>query len=100
MKKKITSIAIILFSIIVASEVFANSIKGSGPEFINLKMGATQLQFLHWKHQSSNDKDCLNCHKVEGGKIEGWGKEAAHELCIPCHDMNDKGPVACKECHK
>ena len=34
------------------------------------------------------------------GKIAGWGKESAHTICIPCHDLDDKGPVECHQCHK
>lgn len=98
--KRIAWVAAVLCSIVAYSPAFADSIKGVGPEVIDMKMGEVQLKFLHWKHQASNNNECINCHKSEGGKIEGWGKEAAHTLCIPCHDMNEKGPVECKQCHK
>lgn len=92
MKKNISA-AFFICSILLCSTVLA----GSGPEIITLK---TVTPFQHWKHQIYNASECLNCHKDEGGKIVGWGKEAAHGLCIPCHDLNEKGPVECKQCHK
>lgn len=96
MKKTMLLVAL-LSSIAVHSTVFA----GAGAEVISLKTGAEPLPFAHWKHQQANGSECFHCHKgPEGGKIEGWGREAAHGLCIPCHDMNDKGPVECKQCHK
>ena len=97
---KILLLAALLSSIIVYSTVLADAPKGSGSDVINLKTGLVPLPFQHWKHQTYNGSECFHCHKAEGGKIEGWGKEAAHGLCIPCHDMNDKGPVECKQCHK
>lgn len=98
--KKIILLTIMLTAIPMYTTVFAEAVKGSGPDVINLKTGAVQLPFQHWKHQILNGSECSHCHKADGGKIEGWGKEAAHGLCIPCHDMNDKGPVECKQCHK
>jgi predicted CXXCH cytochrome family protein len=91
--KTILSAAFFICNIMVCSAVLA----GSGPEVITMK---TVVPFPHWKHQIYNASECGNCHKAEGGKIVGWGKEAAHELCISCHDLNDKGPVECKQCHK
>jgi predicted CXXCH cytochrome family protein len=98
--KKILFPAVLLSSILASTTAFADTPKGAGPEVINLKMGLMQLPFQHWKHQAFNNSECFHCHKAEGGKIEGWGKETAHNLCIPCHDLNDKGPVECKQCHK
>lgn len=97
---KIMFSIVILSGIIVHSAVFADAPKGSGPEIINMKTAVVPLPFPHWKHQIYNGSECFHCHKVEGGKIEGWGKEAAHTLCIPCHDLNDNGPVECKQCHQ
>jgi Cytochrome c7 and related cytochrome c len=71
-----------------------------GPEIINFKMGAIDLQFQHWKHLTSLQVECFNCHKTKIGKIDGWNKEFAHKICIPCHDLGNKGPVDCHECHK
>ncbi|HXE96599.1 MAG TPA: hypothetical protein VN642_09355 [Dongiaceae bacterium] len=73
----------------------------SGPEIIIHKMDGKPLELKHWEHQKRMKKGgCTNCHRGEIGKIEGWNKEFAHMVCIPCHDLNDKGPVNCKECHK
>lgn len=85
-----------------ATIALADTAQNNGPEIINLKMGDTSLAFQHWKHQKQlkGKNDCFRCHKVELGKIEGWGTETAHTVCIPCHDLNDKGPVECKGCHK
>ncbi len=96
--KKILLLAVLLSNTMVYSAVFAAAPKGSGPEVINLKTGL--VPFPHWKHQISNNSECFNCHKAEGGKIGDWGKETAHDLCISCHDLNEKGPVECKQCHK
>jgi predicted CXXCH cytochrome family protein len=83
-----------------ALSAMAATPKNRGPEFINLKMGTMELRFQHWKHQTSLQQDCFNCHKTKIGVIDGWSKEAAHKICIPCHDLENKGPVQCHECHK
>ena len=70
-----------------------------GPEVIDLKMGEMTLKFEHWKHQSSAHNECYNCHRTKIGVIDGWSKETAHKTCIPCHDLESKGPVACHQCH-
>jgi predicted CXXCH cytochrome family protein len=93
MKKNISS-TFLISGVVVCSTVFA----GSGPDLINMKTVAAP--FSHGLHQTYNGSECSNCHKSDGGKIAGWGKEAAHGLCIPCHDLNEKGPVECKQCHK
>lgn len=99
--KKILVLAVILFNVTVYSTGYAaDAPKGAGPDLIPLKTGAVPMQFPHWKHQFSNGSECFHCHKADGGKITGWGKEVAHEICISCHDLNDKGPVNCNQCHK
>ena len=70
-----------------------------GPEVINLRMGNMDLKFQHWQHQTSVRNDCFNCHKTRIGQIDNWGEESAHKICIPCHDLENKGPVLCRECH-
>lgn len=97
MKKMLLS-AVLLTTVMVSSTVHAAAAKGAGPESIAMK--TLSVPFPHWKHQVTNGSECFHCHNADGGKIKGWGKEAAHELCIPCHDLNDKGPVECKQCHK
>jgi predicted CXXCH cytochrome family protein len=98
MMKKVLLFAVLLSSVIGYEPVHADASDGVGPEVIKLK--TMVMPFPHWKHQATNNSECFHCHNAEGGKIKGWGKEAAHELCIPCHDLNDKGPVECKQCHK
>jgi predicted CXXCH cytochrome family protein len=71
----------------------------NGPAVINLKMGVTVLPFEHYKHQQRVKNDCRECHATKIGKIDGWGKEAAHKLCISCHDLYDQGPTQCRQCH-
>lgn len=83
----------------LSSPVLAGDPKKPGPEKISFKMGAISLEFQHKKHTESLRGECFHCHKSENGKIDGWGKETAHTLCIPCHDINDKGPVECNQCH-
>jgi hypothetical protein len=92
---------LLLLMLCASMAAYATAFAGAGPEVIPLKTGTPPLSFAHWKHQLANGSECFHCHKgAEGGKIEGWGRDAAHGLCIPCHDMNDKGPVECKQCHK
>ena len=82
------------------SLVLAETAKNQGPEVINFKMGILVLPFQHWKHQNRAKGDCLQCHDRKGDKIKGWGEASAHKICIPCHDLDSKGPVLCHECHK
>ena len=73
---------------------------GGTPDVINFKMGAMTLAFQHKKHLTALNNECFHCHKTENGKIDDWGKETAHTICIPCHDLYEKGPTECKGCHK
>lgn len=73
--------------------------KNKGPEVIKLKMGDMELPFSHWKHQVNLKQECFHCHNSKIGKIDGWGKETAHKVCIACHDLEEKGPVTCLQCH-
>ncbi len=63
------------------------------------KMG--DVKFNHKKHQEML-KDCKTCHTKKPGKMEGFGKDMAHKLCIDCHKTKSKGkgPTSCKGCHK
>lgn len=70
-----------------------------GPSIIKLKMGEKTLEFTHLKHQQLTKNQCWECHDKSNGKIKNWSQTTAHKLCIPCHDLNEKGPVACKSCH-
>jgi len=70
-----------------------------GPEVIKLKMGDMQLSFKHWEHQKNVNNECFHCHNTKIGKIDNWGKDTAHKVCIACHELEDKGPVTCLQCH-
>jgi predicted CXXCH cytochrome family protein len=84
--------------LVVTSNVLAEALKNPGPEVMYFNM-SVPIPFNHWKHQKLAKDDCLHCHDRKGEKIKGWGKEIAHKICIPCHDLDEKGPVLCHECH-
>jgi len=105
MKRLLTLIVTLAFTLILSTTLtFAadkkDTPKDRGREIINLKMGVMELRFQHWKHQTNVHNDCFNCHKTRIGVIDGWNKDVAHKVCIPCHDLENKGPVQCHECHK
>ena len=83
----------------LASAAVTEAPANKGREVINVKMGDMELPFQHWKHQSSLNNECYHCHNTKIGKIDGWSKETAHQICIPCHELEDKGPVTCLQCH-
>ncbi|GFE57756.1 cytochrome c7 [Geobacter sp. AOG1] len=66
---------------------------------INLPAKNGNVTFNHKKHQETL-KDCKVCHEKGPGKIEGFGKDAAHKLCKGCHEEKKAGPTKCGECHK
>ncbi len=49
--------------------------------------------------ESSEDMECSECHKVEGGSRTRPLMKAYHDLCKSCHRTNKTGPVTCGECH-
>lgn len=87
-------------SLMSSSLLLAAAPENKGPKVIEMKMGKKTLNFTHHRHQQLTNNQCWECHDKKYGKIEGWGEATAHKLCIPCHDLNEKGPVACKSCHK
>ncbi|WP_243374173.1 cytochrome c3 family protein [Geotalea sp. SG265] len=100
MKKALLLILVVCISGLSVT-VLAATPKNVGPEIINLKMGVMILPFSHRKHQKELNGECFHCHpKASAGKIDNWGKETAHKICISCHDLEEKGPVECKQCHK
>ena len=99
MKRIVTFIFFALAISWASSIALAEVPKNPGSEVINLKMGNMSLPFNHWKHQASVKNDCYSCHKSKIGQIDGWGESSAHKICIPCHDLESKGPVLCQECH-
>jgi opacity protein-like surface antigen len=59
-----------------------------------------KVTFAHKAHQDKLKGDCKTCHADgKGGKIAGWSKDAAHNLCKKCHETQKKGPTKCAECH-
>jgi hypothetical protein len=58
------------------------------------------VSFKHKVHAEAL-KDCTKCHaSAAGGKIDGFGKDAAHgKSCKGCHAEMKKGPTNCKGCH-
>jgi hypothetical protein len=99
MKRLLLLAATVLFFAFVPLDTRADG-PDRGPEVIILKMGNMDLTFHHWQHQTSAHIDCFNCHKSKIGHIDDWGEATAHKICIPCHDLENKGPVLCRECHK
>jgi len=80
---------------IFAITAFAGS--AFAADIIEMKKG---VKFNHKAHQELL-KDCTKCHSTAaGGKIEGFGKDIAHNVCKGCHTEGKKGPTSCKECHK
>ena len=91
---------ILLLSLLFTATVFAAKPENIGPKIIKLKMGKKTIDFTHQKHQKLTNNQCWECHDEKNGKIENWNQTTAHKICIPCHDLNEKGPVSCKGCHK
>lgn len=83
----------------VSSAAVQSPGKNGGPEVIGLKMGDMELPFQHWKHQTRLHYECYHCHNTKIGKIDNWGKDTAHTICIACHELEDKGPTTCLQCH-
>jgi predicted CXXCH cytochrome family protein len=100
MAKKLTAIIVLFLVSTLSSSLFAAQPQNTGPDMIKLKMGKKTLDFTHRKHQKLTNNQCWECHDKNNGKIPKWGEPTAHKLCIPCHDLNEKGPINCKECHK
>lgn len=86
--------------LLTASLLFAATADDLGPKTIELKMGKKTVLLNHRQHQQLTKNQCWECHDKKIGKIENWNESKAHKICIPCHDLNEKGPVMCKGCHK
>ena len=100
MNRFLFSSAVFLLSSIFSTVVMAGQPENRGPQIIKLKMGKQTIEFSHHKHQKATKDQCWECHDKKTGKIDNWSETTAHRLCIPCHDLNEKGPVNCKGCHK
>lgn len=100
MFKKSISLSAVFITLMLTSSALAANTEDIGPEIIKLKMGKKAIDFRHRKHQKATKNQCWECHDKKNGKIENWNEAKAHKICIPCHDLNEKGPVNCKGCHK
>jgi len=98
-KKLLLLVLIALSMTAISSAALAQTPKANGREVIKLKMGELQLPFKHWKHQKDLNNECFHCHNTKIGKIDGWGKDTAHKICIACHELEGKGPASCRQCH-
>ncbi len=83
-----------LFAVALA---FSASAAAPGPVKLPAKNG--DVTFEHSKHAKLK---CETCHATAaGGKIEGFGKDKAHGLCVECHKKEGgKAPTKCTDCHK
>jgi hypothetical protein len=83
-------------AVVVATSAVAAA---AGPETITLEAKPGNVTFPHKAHQAA--LKCQDCHATAaGGKIEGFGKDKAHGLCVECHKKQAKGPTKCADCHK
>ena len=97
---KYTMLTVLLLSLFgVSVSVIAETPTNTGPELIILNMGDRELPFKHRNHQEIVNNECQQCHASKIGKIDDWNKGTAHMLCITCHELKDKGPTECRECH-
>lgn len=99
MMKRLVLVLGLLSIAAVSAAAVTTAPKDPGPEVIRLKMGDMELPFQHWKHQKSLNQECYHCHNTKIGKIDRWGKDTAHKVCIACHELEDKGPTTCLQCH-
>ena len=85
----------------VAFAFSAQAAAPTGPVTLQAKNG--NVTFEHSKHSSLK---CETCHATAaGGKIEGFGKDKAHALCVECHKKEAAAgkataPTKCADCHK
>lgn len=100
MTKYLFCLTALFVSLLFAAPLLAAQPQNIGPKTIKLKMGTKSLVFTHHKHQKAVNNQCWECHDKSVGKISNWSEATAHRLCIPCHDLNEKGPINCKGCHR
>lgn len=92
MKPTIVIAAIFLF---FAHGALADEVKKT----IVLPAKSGDVTFEHQMHIKLKNS-CAPCHTSDkGGKIEGFGKEMAHDVCKGCHVKGNAGPTKCSECH-
>lgn len=66
----------------------------SGASVIDMKSG---VKFTHENHQKKYR--CSYCHANASGRIEGFGKDWAHNKCEGCHKRISID-ISCRICHK
>jgi mono/diheme cytochrome c family protein len=89
MKKGLAVIVMVLF---IAVPVFA-------ADSVTIKAKNGDVTFNHKVHGSA--AGCASCHGPNTpGKLSLGGKDAAHKLCIGCHNEKKAGPSKCLDCHK
>jgi len=93
MKKIVATIAALSFA-------FAATAFAAGPETMTLNAKPGNVTFPHAKHQKDLGISCKECHGAKPGKIEGFGKDKAHELCKGCHAKKNPDTAKCSYCHK
>ena len=87
-------VAVVALGMFCATAAFA-------ADDITMKAKNGDVKFAHKKHQElTKAEGCKACHEKAPGKIEGWGKDAAHKQCKGCHETKKAGPTKCGECHK
>ncbi len=90
-----------LAALFAALFVVATAVAAEPPASITLNAKPGNVTFPHKAHIDRVKGDCKTCHATPaGGKIEGFGKDKAHALCVECHKKEAKGPTKCADCHK
>ncbi len=88
-----------LAALFAALTVSVVAVAADAPASLTLEAKPGNVTFPHKAH--ADKMKCESCHaSAAGGKIEGFGKDKAHGLCIECHKKEAKGPAKCAECHK
>jgi predicted CXXCH cytochrome family protein len=89
-----------LAALFAALTVAFAAVAAEPPASITLNAKPGNVTFPHKAHIDRGLK-CEGCHGTPaGGKIEGFGKDKAHGLCVECHKKEAKGPTKCADCHK
>jgi predicted CXXCH cytochrome family protein len=86
-----------LIAAVFAALVLTVASAATPPETITFTPKSGNVTFPHKAHAT---KGCKTCHTAAPGKIEGFNKDKAHELCKGCHTKEAKGPTKCDGCHK
>lgn len=91
MKNVLITVMIFIVLALWASDIIATDI-------LTFRLG---VEFDHKAHQTEKVAICTVCHEERIGKIDGFGKEWAHRICINCHDLRNGGrPTLCSVCHR